>query len=212
MPPMAHSSSKRSRPLRRDEIVDAAREMLKSTDLDALSLRRLAASLGVTAPALYAHVDDKGDLLAAVAEQGFAELVESFDAVEATDPVERLHAYGRAYVDKAVNEPEMFRVMFVFRPGTVPIPELDNELPAATVAFDKPGVAIAEAMETGAIHPDRDPLLTAMTMWTGSHGLASVLLLGRSDAEVVLPHNSDELIDDVLRVMLAGLHQPPTSG
>jgi AcrR family transcriptional regulator len=185
--------------------------MLATTDLDELSLRRLAATLGVTAPALYAHVRDKGDLLAAVAEQSFAELVADFEAVDTPDPAERLAAYGRVYVRKAIEEPELFRVMFVFRPGMVPLPEVDNELRAATVAFDLPGAAIAEAMATGAIHPDRDPLLTAMTLWTASHGLASVFLLGRSDAEVVLPDNADELIEDVLRVTLTGLREPPAA-
>jgi AcrR family transcriptional regulator len=208
---MAGSGSKRSRPLRREEIVEAARSMLATTDLDELSLRRLAATLGVTAPALYAHVRDKGDLLAAVAEQSFAELVADFEAVDTPDPAERLAAYGRVYVRKAIEEPELFRVMFVFRPGMVPLPEVDNELRAATVAFDLPGAAIAEAMATGAIHPDRDPLLTAMTLWTASHGLASVFLLGRSDAEVVLPDNADELIEDVLRVTLTGLREPPAA-
>jgi len=191
--------------------VDAARQLLSDTDLDSLSLRRLAASLGVTAPALYAHVEHKGDLLAAVAEQGFAELMEAFDQVDAVEPMERLHAYGHAYVRQAITDPGMFRVMFVFRPGEIPIPEADNELAAATVAFDKPGRAIAEAMQRGEIHPDRDPLLTAMTLWTTTHGLATVLLLGSSGGEVMLLDNANELIEDVITVTLAGLKDPPAS-
>ncbi|MFZ4434155.1 MAG: TetR family transcriptional regulator, partial [Microthrixaceae bacterium] len=61
--------------LTRESIVSATREMLRTTDLDRLSLRKLAGVLGVTAPALYAHVRDKDDLLRAVAELGFGELV-----------------------------------------------------------------------------------------------------------------------------------------
>jgi len=206
---MAKPRSKRSTPLTRDAIVGAAREMLDTADLDSLSLRRLAAALGVTAPALYAHVEDKGDLLAAVAEQGFAELVDAFDAVDADDPVDRLLGYSRAYVDKAVSDPEVFKVMFIFRPGMVPLPDVDNELPAATAAFDRPIETIAAAIAAGEIHPDRDPVLTALTLWTTAHGVASVLLLGSSGGRVVLPDNADALIDDVLEVTLAGLRQPP---
>ncbi len=206
---MTAAPTKRTSPLRREEIVDAACEILQYTDLDGLSLRRLAASLGVTAPALYAHVEDKGDLLAAVAERGFAELLEAFEHVDATDPIDRLHAYGRAYVEQAINDPEVFRVMFVFRPGSVPMPEMDNELDAATTAFDRPQIAITEAMERGEIHPSRDPLLTAMTLWTVAHGIASVLLLGASGGAVVLPDNADELIEDVLKVTLVGMREAP---
>ena len=205
---MARARSKRTEPLSRAAIVDAAREMLATTDLDDLSLRRLAAVLGVTAPALYAHMEDKRDLLAAVAEQGFAELVSAFEQVEAEDPIERLFAYGRAYVDKAVDDPEVFRVMFVFRPGTVPMPEVDNELPAATAAFERPMVAVMDAMQVEEIHPDRDPLLTALTLWTTTHGLATVLLLGSGGGRVRLPDNAEELISDVLWTTLEGLRLP----
>lgn len=183
--------------------------MLADTDLESLSLRRLASSLGVTAPALYAHVEHKGDLLTAVAEQGFAELVESFESVDAADPLERLRAYGHAYVQQAISDPGLFKVMFVFRPDPIPVPGADNELAAATTAFAKPALAIAEATERGEIHPDRDPLLTAMTMWTTTHGLATVLLLGSSGGEVILLDNSKELIDDVINVTLEGLKAEP---
>ena len=200
---------RRSSPLRREEIIDAARAMLADTDLESLSLRRLATSLGVTAPALYAHVEHKGDLLTAVAEQGFTELVEAFDSVDAKDPLDRLRSYGHAYVEQAIADPGLFRVMFVFRPDPIPVPGADNELPEATTAFAKPAVAIEEAMARGDIHPDRDPLLTAMTLWTTTHGLATVLLLGSSGGEVILLDNYRELVDDVINVTLDGLRCPP---
>ena len=73
--------------LTRESIVSATREMLRTTDLDRLSLRKLAGVLGVTAPALYAHVRDKDDLLRAVAELGFGELVTRMEAVDAADPL-----------------------------------------------------------------------------------------------------------------------------
>ena len=75
--------------LTRDAIVRAARDMLRTTELDDLSLRKLAAALGVTAPALYAHVEDKEDLLRAVAETGFRDLLGRLEGVSG-DPLERL--------------------------------------------------------------------------------------------------------------------------
>jgi AcrR family transcriptional regulator len=183
--------------------------MLRTTDLDALSLRKLAAVLGVTAPALYAHVEDKQDLLRAVAERGFTDLVARFRAVEVDDLVERLRAYGQAYVDLALAEPEVFRVMFLFRPGALDVPGVDNELAAASEAFAVSGEAVATAIEVGALHPDRDPLLTALTLWTTAHGCASVLLLGASGGEVIVPEGLGQLVDQVIDTTLLGLRQPP---
>lgn len=206
MPP---KPERRTTPLHRAEIVQVARRMLQSSELDSLSLRRLAAELGVTAPALYAHVEHKGDLLMAVAEQGFSELATAFEQVETADPVKRLYEYGRCYVELATADPETFRVMFVFRPANMPMASAASELPAATAALELPTAAIHEAIAAGAIHPDRNPVLTAMTLWTAGHGLASVLLLGSSAGEVHLPENAQELIEDVLTTMLIGLRQPP---
>ncbi|MFD2079871.1 TetR/AcrR family transcriptional regulator, tetracycline repressor protein [Actinopolymorpha cephalotaxi] len=53
----------------RAAIVSAAIEVLDERGLDALSLRTIAARLGVRQPALYRHVDSKVDLLADVAAE-----------------------------------------------------------------------------------------------------------------------------------------------
>jgi TetR/AcrR family tetracycline transcriptional repressor len=53
----------------RDEVVTAAIGLLDEAGLAALSLRRLAATLGVSAPTLYWHVTDKRALLDLMAER-----------------------------------------------------------------------------------------------------------------------------------------------
>lgn len=53
-------------PLTRSQIVEAALEILDQDGPDALSMRRLAAHLGVEAMSLYNHVGNKRDLLEAV--------------------------------------------------------------------------------------------------------------------------------------------------
>jgi hypothetical protein len=112
-------------------------------------------------------------------------------------------------VDLALADPEVFRVMFRYRPDAIEVPEIDNTLPAATDAFTLPGAAVAEAMRTGAIHPDRDPLRVALSLWATNHGVANVLLLGARDGEVVIPEDLAHLVDDVIDSMLDGLASPP---
>ena len=191
--------------LSRQTIIDTATTMVSEAGLDQLSLRRLATQLGVTAPALYAHVSDKSDLLRAIAETGFGDLVARCETVHEPDPIERLSQLSRVYVDYALAEPEIFRLMFLFRPREIAVLEVDNELDLATQAFALPSAAISDAIAQGLIHPDRDPLMTSLVMWTVSHGLATVLLLGMSfDAAT-----SAELVDSVLSSTLAGLATAP---
>lgn len=186
--------------LHREAIVAAARELIVADGLEALSLRRLAARLGVTAPALYAHVRDKQDLLRAVAEGEFDALLERFDQITATDPVERIKAQGRAYVQHARENPQLFRVMFLFPPELTPatLPE-GIQLPGATRAFEVAAASVEGAIAAGAIASD-DPLLVALTLWSGTHGVATVLQLGFG----LPPELEDAMIDEVTDRLLAG--------
>jgi TetR/AcrR family tetracycline transcriptional repressor len=55
-------------PLTRDDVIRAAVRLLQDAGLEALTLRRLAGELGVSAPTLYWHVKDKRALLDLVAD------------------------------------------------------------------------------------------------------------------------------------------------
>ena len=186
--------------LSRNAIVDAARDMISEIGLDQMSLRRLATQLGVTAPALYAHVTDKSDLLRAIAEEGFQELVARYEVLDASDPLGHVRALTRAYVDQALAEPEIFRLMFLFRPSGIAL-DVDNVLASASTAFEIPLAAVQTAQAAGRLDPTRDPLLVGLTLWTIAHGAASVVLLGMDFSET----GRDELIDSVIDVALRGL-------
>jgi AcrR family transcriptional regulator len=64
----------RSPLLNRGKIVAAALAVIDAEGLDALSIRRLAADLGVSGPSLYNHFATKDDLLEAVADAVIAEV------------------------------------------------------------------------------------------------------------------------------------------
>jgi TetR/AcrR family tetracycline transcriptional repressor len=65
-----------SRNLDRETIVRAALEILAERGLEAVSLRNVAAAVGVRAPSLYWHVPDKGALFGLMAESIFRECLD----------------------------------------------------------------------------------------------------------------------------------------
>lgn len=190
--------------LERGAIVSAAREMIRTGGLESLSLRRLAGTLGVTAAALYAHVEDKEDLLRAVAEGEFEALLAAYEAVAAGSALERITAQAHAYVDHARREPNLFRVMFLFPPGPLRAGESGAaELPGATAAFTIASSTVGDAMEEGAISKG-DVFSTTLVFWAAMHGVATILQLGLGLDTAA----EDQLVDEVLDRLLAGYASP----
>jgi AcrR family transcriptional regulator len=69
-------------PLTREQIVDAALRVVDDEGLDALSMRRLGAELGVGATTVYWHVRDKDQLLALVVDRIIGEAIAETPRVE----------------------------------------------------------------------------------------------------------------------------------
>lgn len=165
-------------PLTREAISEAARDILVAEGLHAVSLRRVASGLGVTAPALYAHVADKRDLLQGIAEQEIDDLLRSFEQVRTDDSFERLRAMCLAYVDYGVRNPDLFRAMFLFRPELTSESRRDAKPLTTLVHQAFIGAARRAADERDGFAEGIDPELAALTAWTTAHGVVTVLLSG----------------------------------
>lgn len=186
--------------LTRAAVIAAARALIVEEGLEAVSLRRIGASLGVTAPALYAYVDDKRDLLRGIAELEFAALIDRFESIDDPDPLVRLRRFSHIYIDYALTNAELFKTIFLFPPDLAFGTPTGEELPIATRSFDLPLAAITEAVETGVFKPV-EPIMAALTLWTATHGCATVLLLGFDLDEA----GRDALTTSVLETVIAGL-------
>ena len=58
----------------RDQVSDAARAIFIAEGIDGISMRRIAAEVGVTAPAIYRNFKNKDDLIDSLVNEGFAML------------------------------------------------------------------------------------------------------------------------------------------
>lgn len=69
---------------RRAEIVAAARALLNDEGAEAVTIRRVAAALGIRGPSIYKHVPDKAAIELALVVEVLAELTAVLEAVPAT--------------------------------------------------------------------------------------------------------------------------------
>jgi AcrR family transcriptional regulator len=98
----------------RTQIVAAARTLLEEEGLEAVTMARVAAHVGVRPPSLYKHVRDRAELLDAVAADAAGELgrVLAGAADSGADPEARVAALAHAYRAFAHRTPRAASILF----------------------------------------------------------------------------------------------------
>jgi AcrR family transcriptional regulator len=184
----------------RDEILDAATKVLSESGSEqAMSMRAVADAAGVSPPSIYMHFADKTDLVYAVCERHFTELDAHVEAAldGITDPVARLAARGRAYVEFGLAHAEQYRVLFMA--GHAP----DHYTPARMgemAGFDHLLENVQQCIDAGVIAPG-DPEVISVGLWAAVHGVTSLIV---SKPSFPWPE-VDGLVDHVLGVFAKGL-------
>jgi AcrR family transcriptional regulator len=107
-----------------DRIGAQARKLLDAEGVDAVTMRRVAAAVGITAMAVYRHYPDRDGLLNALADEGFAELAARLAAARLKgDLTTRLRKVLDVSLDFALQKPRLFELMFLRnRPGARKFP------------------------------------------------------------------------------------------
>jgi AcrR family transcriptional regulator len=104
----------------RDAIVAAARSLLEEQGLEAVTMASVADRVGVRPPSLYKHVQDRGALIAAVADDAARELGRVMEAAvrgtpgEGADegPAARIVRAARAFRALAARSPRSVSLVF----------------------------------------------------------------------------------------------------
>ena len=161
----------------RSALLQASLALIDEAGIGALSLREVARKAGVSHNAPYHHFKDRGSLLAALVEDGFARLAGEMVAARAAAPDARarLEACGLAYIRFALASPARFKLKF--RPELTGPDAAAGVAESSTPALDTLTAAIVEA-QAGGLAPAGDPKPLVLTCWAAVHGVASLLLDG----------------------------------
>lgn len=153
--------------LLREQIITKAMELtLSSGKAQVPSARQLCRAVGVTAPSIYRHFSSKDQLIDAVLAKYFDLLGAAIQkaTVNLSDPAERLHALGGAYLRFAAENPPMYQLAAATSP-------LGNS------AFRHLLIIIQELVDQDRFPPD-STLRVAMQIWATTHGITSLLVTG----------------------------------
>lgn len=174
-------------------LISAANTILQRDGADALSLRAIAAEVGVSHMAPYAHFKNKKELIQSIAEEGFVQMAvamdvaaDSLSAKKSITPGELVLAYGACYLEFAITNPQLYRLML----GQVETTGRKNKKgseekginsePANSPFIESSKRAFVLLCEAFALRGDSDEQVKAQALgaWSMVHGMAALIIEG----------------------------------
>jgi AcrR family transcriptional regulator len=184
-------------PTTRDALIAAAADLLDQGGPAAVTLRAVAARVGISHNAPYKHFDDKQARLAAVAG---AELRRRAASTRGglrpdADPLAELKRLALGYVRWAMRHPARFKL--TYGPWTIDSPELGE---AAHEARALMVAAVAAAQAAGVVACGNPERVAALIQATG-HGAADVALSGHLARGGKGDADPEDLLDDLFALL-----------
>ena len=177
-------------------LVEVGLAELEEKGLESVSLRAIAARAGVSHTAPKNHFDGLRGLLSAMATVGFERHAAEMQRGVEGHPLgrARLDAACNGYVRFAIENPELFKLMFTSRFHLAEDPALKQAGWASySVLRD-----VAHGLDWDKAKAPGGPWRTEWMLWSLVHGYAMLLIDGeiRRDDDGSLPFQMDELMPD----------------
>lgn len=174
-------------------ILRAAKKLFVEKGVEQTTIRKIASEVEYSVGTVYVYYKDKNDILHDLHTQGFQQLGGEMRVLfNVTDPMERLKALGRVYLQFALENPDMYDLMFTLK---APMDFLDSvhkeEWNEGKGTFDVLRATVNHCMEKGHFKGHQlEPL--SFAIWSAVHGMASLHISQRikgvnlEDPETVL--------------------------
>lgn len=139
-----------------------------------MTMRRIADRIEYSPTAIYFHFKDKETLLAELCDCDFREFAHGFALIaQIQDPVERLRAAGRSYVQFGMSNPSHYRLMFM-TPKTIAGDLSEKGNPEEDAYAFLLGI-VRDLKAAGRLRTEYEDVdLAAQVIWGGVHGVVSL--------------------------------------
>lgn len=183
-------------------ILDAAESLIKTKGFTAVNIRDIAKTIGYSPGNIYKYFNNKQAIINAVIGRGYRQLMTEIrmDRQHIKNPIDRIIASFTSYINHVLKDPVFYRaVMLDDSKDTISkTGVLNQDAISKRPQFITLINTIKEAQSHKQLNPKLDPVLTAQTLWTATHGLLMRLIIeGPIDEEV-----KDALLDHHFKLLL----------
>ncbi|WP_172331099.1 TetR/AcrR family transcriptional regulator [Mangrovicoccus sp. HB161399] len=180
-------------------LVEASRALVSEKGAAQFSVAQAARQAGVSTAAPYRHFRDREEMLDAVARDGLERLAERFRLVTGgleLGSVEAILRIGLAYIDFAVGDPAVFRLMFA---------ELQQKSDGTCDAGEACHMHLLchVAARMGRAEVDEEVFAAGLPLWTMVHGIAFLKLDGKF-GEDCMPVALEPILRNAVERLLPG--------
>jgi AcrR family transcriptional regulator len=184
----------------REALIDGACQQIEQEGAIALNLSKLAQKIGVSQPAVYRHFPNKQALAISVAQRGFEQLTVALQTATQTvesDDFTSIRAIATAYVDFALNHPELARLMFSMKERVT-----ESALQNASKAAAVPLFRLVETAQRCDRLRNSDVEQAVRIIWATIHGLAMLLM----DEQIPSVTQSPDALSNHIAATARALH------
>lgn len=188
----------------REQILDAARDILVTQGFEGLSMRKVADRIEYSPTAIYLHFKDKQALVGELCEETFARLVHEMESLptESPDPLVCLRRGLERYVDFGLHYPQHYLATFVIPNGATDDETMRHKLQAPESNGMRALGILRQIVAECVRHKQlkvRDIDVATRALWAGVHGITSLLIVYQAfpwgDKKAVIRTLIEGLID-----------------
>jgi AcrR family transcriptional regulator len=186
----------------RATILAASQRLCVEQGENALTIRNIAASVGVSPTIIYQHYHGKAEIMHDMQLIGFEQLDACLGEIDEREPVKRLLAMCHRYVRFATEHPWLYELLFL----RLVDPESDE--PEREPAFlARVSTCVRDGVAAGSFRPELVPGGAALQLWAALHGVTTALLArnGRRSAFTIPEANRAEMLDSYFSTLARGL-------
>jgi len=189
----------------REDLIQAAEQVLQQEGVAALSVRRVAREVGVVPSAVYNHFENREALLTAVAADGYRQLEALASELVSLgeEPEQVLHKLARRFLRFAARQPNLYRLMFS---AEVVAYRRDNS--ELELASDSSFSRLTEWWYgPGSFDPRKSAVEypNALAVWSLLHGAAMQMIDGLVAMDTGRASAINRFADTVVEVLITGI-------
>ena len=185
----------------RNNILDAALEIVKEDGWQALSMRKIADKIEYTAPIIYEYFANKEGILFELTRKGYIILGQEVKKAMQQDaePTKQLETMWIAYWNFAFEHKELYQLMYGVEMNCC---YRKNEFPEAELSMNLFFEKIKEVMT--AENPKKDFVFRKFyTFWSVIHGLISINLVNRGRGQEM----NQQILQDAIKGIIKYINE-----